>query len=291
MERAIEAIPNDAELYKVKGYTLRRAGRYAESIAALSRAHELDPRSPLAATTQAETALLLGRFSESRAWIEEASGSGPEPAWLTVWRGVAAIMERADFDTAIHYLDVAGKMNPGTAYWSWFARLADGRNEEALEASNFEPFIEAQGVVYPPDAMAGITLKITGEANRAAPLLARSRAAMEGQVEDDPDYLRPLCLVTGAQGDLEAAQRYCRQAIEASQKDAFEMASVHWEVVQGLTMAGDRDGALDVMEASLAYPSRIRATVLRADPFLASLREHPRFEPLLERIDQVEPLE
>ncbi|MDX1571486.1 MAG: tetratricopeptide repeat protein, partial [Xanthomonadales bacterium] len=291
LNRAIQAIPNDAELYKVKGYTLRRAGRYAESIATLETAHELDPRNPLAAVTLAEFAVFLGRFDEAQRWIDEAGDTGPDGRWLTAWRGVLALMADADFDRAIHYLNVAGELNAGTIYWGWFARLASGRHQEALEVADFGPYTEYAAGAYPSEVMIGITHRVMGEPKLAAPMLSEAREALSQLIESDPRYLRPMCLAAGGQQDLDAAQNYCAEAVARARPDAFDINNVRWEAAQGLAMAGDEEGALNMLEGMLENPARVRATVLRVDPLLENLRDHPRFEPLLERIDQVEPLD
>ena len=49
------------------------------------------------------------------------------------------------------------------------------------------------------------------------------------------------------------------------------------------TFLGDYDNALDEFETLLSVPSYFSTHWLRADPLLAPLRDHPRFQQLLEK--------
>ncbi|HSG34966.1 MAG TPA: tetratricopeptide repeat protein, partial [Sphingomonadaceae bacterium] len=82
VDRAIEAIPNDAELHNVRAFALRRSGQFAEAIASLERAHELDPRSALAAESIIQTYKQLGHFEAAQRWLRLGIDIAPDSDWI-----------------------------------------------------------------------------------------------------------------------------------------------------------------------------------------------------------------
>src|SRR5690606_33994026 len=61
-----------------------------------------------------------------------------------------------------------------------------------------------------------------------------------------------------------------------------EEAARHAEVARVLLVIGDREGALDLLEESLAGPSAAGPDFLRIDPAFAALHDDPRFKTILE---------
>ena len=52
------------------------------------------------------------------------------------------------------------------------------------------------------------------------------------------------------------------------------------------TTVGEYEAAIDQLEILLSIPSSISVPLLRVDPFWDPLRDHPRFQGLLERYDE-----
>ncbi|MEE4638361.1 MAG: tetratricopeptide repeat protein, partial [Wenzhouxiangella sp.] len=251
VDRALLAIPNDAELYKVRGYALRRAGRFAETIEAFERAHVLDPRSSVAAQALMETHIALGRFEAARRWEAIASEIDPGSATLAVLRAELALDADADLESAMPALIAAGTSNTYADWLTWHTYLSAGRFEEALESADFGDAAESALVVYPPKMLLGITHRIAGNPDEAEQFLTQARAELATQLAANPDdhkLLRAQCQATGALGEREAARRYCEQALNTAVIDAFDINWTRLNVAQALAMADDIEGAFEVLE-------------------------------------------
>ncbi len=52
------------------------------------------------------------------------------------------------------------------------------------------------------------------------------------------------------------------------------------------TVAGEYDKACDELETALSVPSLVSAKWLRVDPLFDPLRDHPRFQQLIEKYEK-----
>ena len=69
----------------------------------------------------------------------------------------------------------------------------------------------------------------------------------------------------------------------SASENALRTAFIQPNVIWIYALAGEYDTAVDQMEYLLSVPSGISAQYLRVEAYPASLREHPRFQALLER--------
>ncbi len=66
-------------------------------------------------------------------------------------------------------------------------------------------------------------------------------------------------------------------------RDAYK-AMYRWQDLPRVySMVGEPDRAIDVLERILSRPGRYSVHILRPDPTWDPLRDHPRFQALLER--------
>lgn len=68
--------------------------------------------------------------------------------------------------------------------------------------------------------------------------------------------------------------------------NSLEGAEFLGSLAEVLILVGEHDRAIDRLEQVLSVPSRYTAASLKADPLFDPLRDHPRFQALLERFDR-----
>ena len=71
-------------------------------------------------------------------------------------------------------------------------------------------------------------------------------------------------------------------------KDALEGAVIANKVAEIFVTVGEYDAAIDLLENLLSIPSQISVNLLRIDPIWEPVRDHPRFQRLIEQYSEVE---
>jgi serine/threonine-protein kinase len=82
----------------------------------------------------------------------------------------------------------------------------------------------------------------------------------------------------------EAAVREGQMAVDLMpiSRDAFAAPTYLRGLAQIHTMVGDYDAAIDLLDYLLSIPSWVSVPALRLHPMWDPLRDHPRFQALLE---------
>jgi len=188
----------------------------------------------------------------------------------------------AEFDKAI-------ELNPKLYEAHYFyarALFSQGRHEEAAER------YEEAAKVNPDDyqALQFLSLTYTKLGRRA-----HAASALRGSVENarkhiafHPDDVRALYLGAAGLvelGEMEVAQEWVAKALELDPDDALLL----YNVACVYTQLGETEKALDCLEKSDTAASSSEAlNWIENDPDLDPLRDHPRFQALIGRIQSTE---
>jgi tetratricopeptide (TPR) repeat protein len=135
-EAAIQASPDNARAYALRGRTFLRMGRHAEAEANLSRALEIDPQLAEALATRGRVRYEKGRVPQAIADFDQALALDPANVFALNNRGIARLSENqvdlaeADFREAISW---------DGAYYKAYYNLGGvyrrrGETAEAIEA-------------------------------------------------------------------------------------------------------------------------------------------------------------
>jgi serine/threonine protein kinase/tetratricopeptide (TPR) repeat protein len=296
-KRAIAKVPTDnvqAYEYYLRGrqffHQFRREG-LERARKLFMRAYELDPRYATAYAGVADCCSLLYLWwGAAEAHLKEADEASrkaleldPDLAEAHVARGTAVSLNKR-YDEAREEFETAIRQNPELfeAYY-FYARacFVQGKLDRAAE------LYEQASRVNPEDYQAPILLGTVydglGRKPDAEAASRRGLHAAEKHLELFPEDGRALYLGAIALVGLGERKRGLEWAERALAADPEE-PSVLYNVACTYALLGKTDKALDCLDEAITF-GLLQKEWFENDSDLDSLRSHPRFQALLERLD------
>jgi serine/threonine-protein kinase len=284
---AEQGLPGDAELLSTRGAIYRRQGKWEEAIVNFQRAAELDPRNATRFVELGYTHALLWRDDEAERYFDKALAIEPEyeqavyaKAWNRYWRD--------------------GDLELWRAYISAYPDAHFRRRELELLSRDYpaalaalsqveDEIIDARGEYAPKSLYSGLTHLYAGQAELARAAFDSARVILEPAVADSLDDRRrhrSLGLAYAGLGMKEAAVREGQMAVDLMpiSRDAGATSYLRG-LAQIHTMVGEYDAAIDLLHYLLSIPSWVSVQDLRLHPMWDPLRDHPRFQALLEEYE------
>jgi len=291
---ASETLTNDADLWMRIMGVCRRQGRWDEALEALEKWRRGDPQGYIAAVEAAITYSIMREFEKAEQETQRAISIAPDRA-EAYWEAGASNYVRWDGSTerARGLLASAPSLDsPEIEYTSLLLDLYDRKPElllVRLEDISVDVF-DLQLWYAPRDLLECMCLSEMGERQRALTACSSAIEFMEGEIQTRPhDYrvysaLGYAFALLGRSGE---AVRSGQRAVElmGTSKDALDGPYQGIELAKIYARVGEADRALDLIEELLSIPSDLSVGLLRLDPAWDPLRDHPRFQALLEKYD------
>jgi adenylate cyclase len=187
-----------------------------------------------------------------------------------------------DAEGARRAFERALELNPGLFdAWHYYARDCYSRGEYARAAELFQRAHRVRPDEFTPLIFAASSLRALGDEEGARVLTARAADGLYHQCQLEPDNLRAHYLAGGAllqAGRKEDGRVMTEKALAMAPDDfsaLYNAACFH-------SLAGEPEPALDLLERALAKGGGF-PDWLRHDTDFDPLREHPRFQALLNR--------
>ncbi len=293
---AQRGLPGDAELLAFQGYAHRRAGNWGRARRALERAAELNPRKGDILEQLGQLYGSLREYELARETYERALTLAPDHqnvrhllAHLAMWgEGDPEPLRRNVSERCSESCERRGTW----AIDRWLIALADQDYEAAIEVVS-DPALEAVdiGGLGPKPLLRAMAYHLAGDAERALPAFDSARVILEELVADrpdDPGMHAALGFAYAGLGRKDAAVRAGRRATELMpiERDAFFGPGPVLDLAWIYAMVGQPDAAIDQLERYLSVPAPWSVRGLAAHPFARPLRDHPRFQALLEEYEQ-----
>ncbi len=304
LEIARRALPNDARLFELTGYILRRRGQQEEGLQNLQRAVELDPRNFFTLQQIAGSYQALGRHAEAIAALDRVLAIVPDNAETRAARGLFYLCWKGDTRPLHQTIDAILAQGPGaiaSAADIWFLCALAERDpaaaERALVALGDNPCWGESAIVLSRSFGEGLLARMTKDEARARSAFEAARAQQEKIVQAQPDYGPTLCvlgLIDAALGRKELALDEGRRAIALMplEKDVNNGSRVLQYFAITAAWAGDKELALQQLEAGLRAPdasSMLSYGALKLHPLWDPLRGDPRFEKIVASLAPKEP--
>jgi TolB-like protein/Flp pilus assembly protein TadD len=289
LQRALKAAPGDVDIHSDIGLTLRRLGRWDESIEAFSRALRLDPASSF------NHALLIETMSGARRWQDVVDNSvaledaDRDELDIQLTRAAALYNLTGDLKRIER---VFGNMNllGSTDYLAWSARVHFMQRdwERAIEVLENEIWTDlAVQRVGETNRLSqlGDAWRMKGDADRSRDyyqrLVARKDGVMASALQDRVYGGGLIAVGLARLGRMEEALALANRLVEENpyEKDALVAVSPVFDRAMVRALAGDRDGAISDLETALEMPGALPVTQwdLYYDPNWDHMRDDPRF--------------
>ncbi len=297
---ALAGLPNDAELWGRIGYAHRRLGNPDSALAALDRVVALEPDNADALwDLGGETTRRHRRFQEALDWYNRSVALAPDLAHADVGRGLNWLAWQGNLDSlraslARHPVDTSplswGTNNALRLFW-------EREPDSLLALLGRLPLtvFDAQLSYFPLSLYAAWAHRMRGD-DRAAQSAFRSALVLLDSalavVPDDWRIHAARGFALAGLGRRQEAQRETRwlQECEVYRNDAQFGPHVAERRAEILAAIGEADTALAEIERLLVEPSWITAHILRLDPRWDPLRDDPRFQALLVKYANPEPV-
>ena len=255
------------------------------------QALDIDPDFALAWAGYAECYSLMNMYEdpldryrvEARKASKRALELDPNLAEAHASRGLALLISE-EFDEAEAEFNTALELNSHlfqAYYYYGRARFHQGELEAAAEL--FARAAEVDPGDYQSRCLRVQILRGTGRADEALSEAKEVVRVIEKHLEWNPDDARALHLGAGsliAMGEVEQAQRWLKRAIEMEPDDSVML----YNVACNFATLNEVDTALEYLQQAIEK-GMVNANWMRNDPDLDPLRSQPRFQAMLEQLE------
>jgi len=293
LEIARRTLPNEPQVFALKGYIERRRGRWEESTRDLERAAELDPRNIDTIQQITQNYDSLRRYADEKMVFDRALAIEPNDIQSKVARAFVDLNWKADTQPLHQLIDNIRAKSPAeiqSVADSWFCCALAERDataaKNALIAAGQNTALNDQAVHFNrpfAEAVIGWMMKNDAKAQLA---FSAARAEQEKIVADQPDYAPPLCvlgLIDAALGRKEEALRESRNAVALLpvERDAINGPLMIKYLAMTASWIGDKHLACEQLAIAVRYPSSLSYGELKLLPFWDPLRGDSRFEEIV----------
>jgi len=288
LDRAVEALPNDARIHTARAYVLRRQGDWEGNLSAMRRALEISPRDSTGFADMGNTLAILKRFEEADEAFARSRMLDPDTPQLLIFMAELTWKRSGDIESARRFFRSAPYAFAQAARLHWHAAMSDRDFTAALEivAHWPEDMLNVRVFNYSRAVLEGLTLTYTDDADRGRELLASEEPVFKSLVDKDPsdaNAAMTLCRIMGGLGNTEAARNYCLATVNILPQDAFAVHEYYFDLACGLAEAGDTDGAIKLLSDMLALDASPTIYRVMQHPAFDGLREHPDYIALIEQ--------
>ncbi len=272
------------------GYYQIRLGKWEQGLQNLERTFKLDPRSSETAHILGRCYAWVGRYGESEQWFDRALSIYPDLYFSKLGLARLALLSKGDTKQARALLE---KLRPQvlTDRNLFFLNLYERNYQGALDllaAMSYKAFQEAH--FYTPKNLAyAIAYHAMGDNEMMKTHADAARLELEEAIAERPEDTRLYTALGLAYAFLERKEDAIREGNRAANlypvsKDAFEGTRYILKLAMIYTVVGEYEEAINQLVYLLSIPSGnvISVPILRLDPIWDPLRDHPRFQQLLE---------
>ena len=296
---ALEKQPKNSEILAYIAFVKRRQGKLDETIVNLKKAMEINPRSVDIAVGLADTYFLLRDYVEGERFYRQAISLSPDYLASYIAPDSSLVCLYLSWGNEIKVretLEEASRKitSPDEEIWLYFYRaMIDtfGRQyEQTLKNLALMPseVLDDQFHFVPKTRLYAQIYGLMGEKQKEQKYFESARLFLENKVKKQPDDSRLHSALGIAYAGLSFKDKAIQEALKAT--ELLPISKEFWkgtyrvqDLAQVYVMVGEYDKALDKIEYLLSIPGELSIPLLKIDPVWAPLRNHPRFQKLINK--------
>jgi serine/threonine protein kinase len=294
LDRLSKLQPDNSGVLKSRAYILRRQGDFEQSTLLMERAIRISPRDyeiPYALSVNNQ---FLRRFSRAEEYADLTIMLGPVP-WDGHVRKMSIMRSMGRFG---EWRELLGQvLNSPRVELDWIDLEFRARDFEAT----LDRIATAGEMIYEEalGEMGSVGLRALtecechyymGNRERLEEACNQARAVLEKGINEIPDnrvFRERLAKVYALLGRKDEAVTAAKKAVELLpiSKDALEGTEPLQTLAEVYALVGMHDESIDQIDHLLSVPSDVTVAQLEYHPVWDPLRDHPRFQALLEKYD------
>jgi tetratricopeptide (TPR) repeat protein len=282
-QQALVKAPNNSEILGAVGIAHRRLGEWETAISFFKPALQSDPRHIERIQHLAGSYLNLRRWREAEHYADLAIQLEPESNIGYNQKFQSIIGSSGDLQKMRQVLAQGARHGADLRVWEFRVDTYAGNYQEAVDR------IQSYDDVTGSWQLRLATLYwLMGRPQQAAAYYDSARIYYENRVaEDAKNYFAHADLGRSYAGlgrrDDALRQVAIATTLKSVEKDALMGTWILIRVLPIYILLGDYDRAFDLLEQLLSIPSEMNLNIIRLDPDYEPLREHPRFQALVEK--------
>jgi serine/threonine-protein kinase len=289
---AKKGLPNNQGIYNVEGWIMRRQGRFEEALDNFTKSFQLNPKSGNAAWEVAYTYHCMRNYDQALVHIDKAIELDPSIGVYYTVKTLTLIL-KGDSQSARRFLSNLPRPDQMWMMWAYlemFERNYDAALKHLL-VPKVEVFNAGQSILSVNIWKAAIYQQM-GEEERALSCYDSARVFLETHEDEYAEfvgYYSSLAMAYAGLGQREKAIKAGKLEMEKFpySRDVLQGARAESDVARVYAKIGDRDTAIDLLEHVMSVPFELESIVtLRRSFWWDPLRDHPRFQALIEKYEK-----
>jgi TolB-like protein len=286
---AEQGMPGSAEVFVLRSWILRRAGRIDDSLQAMTTAATLDPRSADVLLSLVETHGGLGDIESAESWYRRLAHipgiqTGALLTYPMVRRDVLGDLD-AFARAAGEYPQAPGAVVAMDLLLLPYLQRDFERAKQGIAAYPLE-LLEEQFYLLPKALLNALVAQAAGEVEATARFAGEALVALDAILAEHPGDYRAMSSKAQALallGRADPARAWAQKAVDSPlpQRDVLLRAEMQADRLQALALVDDSDTLAGELDDYLQLPYKIdHFDGLMLDPLFDRHRDHPAFRAL-----------
>ena len=294
LDQVLLVEPGNEKAWAVRGWALRRSGRWDEALDSMQRAAMLNPNSVENLSEVAGTLMVLDRFEDTSAWLKNAHMRVPDNNTIGQYSAQLILLTTGNSEPTVKVFRDAvlqETLNPSEQFSYVMAETNYADPQKALDyLDQWAPGIVDVQYKFWPEALIrafilhgmGRTVEAKSSAAEALPVI---KAAMRFE-PNQPDIKKAEALALALLGQGEAAEKAVRHVREIYPRslDDWGGADYLFEATRILVIAGRDQLAFEWLDDYLSSNGALFTLIaIRELPAFSRLAGEPEFSALVKK--------